>query len=330
MRTTLLLFVALAGTAQARPYDARLTDLAYPFPVQMLTIETQQQSLEMAYMDLQPKKKKANGHTVVLLHGKNFSGAYWERTAQALLDEGYRVVIPDQIGFGKSSKPEHYQFTIAGLANNTHTLLGHLGVDEAVVVGHSLGGMIASRYALQFPSETEGLALVNPIGLEDWSDVVPYVDVDVQYQAELKKTPESVQAYMTNSYFDNNWRPEYQPLVDLQANWTQDPDYPLVAWNAALTYDMLYTQPVIHDLDELQMPTLLLLGERDRSAPGRPRAPKDKQAELGRYDLLGPKVAAQIPDATLVMLPGIGHLPQFESYDAYWAALSEFVDKVTE
>ncbi|MDP5361838.1 MAG: alpha/beta fold hydrolase, partial [Paracoccaceae bacterium] len=87
--------------------------------------------LEMAFMDLQPEGE-AKG-TVVLLHGKNFSGAYWEETAKALSAVGYRVLMPDQIGFGKSSKPEHYQFSFAQLATNTNALLRNLGIEKAFV-----------------------------------------------------------------------------------------------------------------------------------------------------------------------------------------------------
>ncbi len=68
----------------------------------------------MAYMDV--TAKNPNSKTVVLLHGKNFNGAYWKTTIEALTKEGYRVIVPDQIGFGKSSKPVGYQFTFQQLA----------------------------------------------------------------------------------------------------------------------------------------------------------------------------------------------------------------------
>src|ERR1700679_384275 len=83
----------------SRADGVRLENFQYPFPVHIFKFSSQQQNLEMAYMDVQPTK--ANGQTVVLLHGKNFSGAYWEQTAAALSQSGYRVIIPDQIGFGK-------------------------------------------------------------------------------------------------------------------------------------------------------------------------------------------------------------------------------------
>src|SRR6266487_5151615 len=84
----------------------------------------------------------------------------------------------DQIGFGKSSKPHAYQFTFQALAENTNGLLDHLGVGRVHVVGHSMGGMLGTRFALIFPDRTDRLVLVNPIGLEDWKTVVPYLTVD--------------------------------------------------------------------------------------------------------------------------------------------------------
>ena len=141
----------LAGRLVAAPLslDVRLTGFSYPSPVQTLSLNDQQQDLEMAYMDVAPKQ--GNGKTVLLLHGKNFSGAYWERTIIELLADGYRVVVPDQIGFGKSSKPAHFQYSFQTLADHTRRLLDTLKVDRVTVVGHSMGGMLATRFALMFP-----------------------------------------------------------------------------------------------------------------------------------------------------------------------------------
>ena len=193
-------------------YDQRLSSYDYPYEVETFTLESQRQTLEMAYMDVAPINV-GNGGTVLLLHGKNFSGAYWADTIGALTDLGYRVVAPDQIGFGKSSKPEHYQFTFQGLATNTKALLDELGVDRVAVVGHSMGGMLATRFALMFPTVTEQLVLVNPIGLYDWKLKVPYQTIGEWYRSELHKTPEGVKEYMTQSYFDGTWKSAYQPSL---------------------------------------------------------------------------------------------------------------------
>jgi len=151
--------------APAQGYDARLSGYEYPFAVQIHRFEAQRQNLEMAYMDVRPESGASNGKTALLLHGKSFSGVYWERTMEALLAEGYRVIKPDQIGFGKSSKPETFQFSFHSLAGHTRDLLDALEVEAAAVIGHSMGGMLATRFAPRFPERTSKLALVNPIGL---------------------------------------------------------------------------------------------------------------------------------------------------------------------
>ena len=322
------LSITLSGSlwADELALDARLGQYEYPFPVQVLAIDAQRQSLDMAYMDVAPKQ--SNGQTVLLLHGKNFSGAYWERTITELLADGYRVVVPDQIGFGKSSKPDHLQYSFQMLADQTQRLLDSLKVDDVTVVGHSMGGMLATRFALMFPERTRSLVLVNPIGLEDWQHKqVPWQSVEAWYQGELNKTPEKVKAYMTASYFDGQWKEAYDPLLTLQQGWMRGPDYPRIAWNSALHYEMIFSQPVVQDFDRLAVPTLLVIGTRDRTALGRNRAPEEIRETLGRYDQLGQKTVQRIPDATLVELEGIGHVPQFEAFDRYMAALRTFLQQ---
>lgn len=95
------LFVAAGVHAQpAVPdYGPRLERFNYPHQVSEFKLTSQGQSLSMAYMDIRPERP--NGRTAVLLHGKNFCGATWEGTIDALTNAGYRVVAPDQIGFCK-------------------------------------------------------------------------------------------------------------------------------------------------------------------------------------------------------------------------------------
>jgi pimeloyl-ACP methyl ester carboxylesterase len=121
----------------------------------------------MGYMDI-AATGSANGRVAVLLHGKNFCAATWEDSIKALSAAGYRVMVPDHIGFFTSSKPANYQYSFQQLSLNTHALLDKLGIDKAAVIGHSTGGMLATRYALLYLRQTEKLVLVNPIGLEDW------------------------------------------------------------------------------------------------------------------------------------------------------------------
>src|SRR5579872_6954043 len=183
---------ARAQTSEEGPaFGPELQGFDYPWPVSYFGFVSQGQYLRMAYMDV-PPGAAANGRTAVLFHGKNFCAATWQDTIGVLRDAGYRVVAVDQIGFCKSSKPAHYQYSFQQLAGNTHALLASLGVTRAIVTGHSVGGMLGMRYALTFPEDVEQLVLVNPIGLEDWkAKGVPWQSVDDWYGQELKTTAAS-------------------------------------------------------------------------------------------------------------------------------------------
>ncbi|MBD3169677.1 MAG: alpha/beta fold hydrolase [candidate division Zixibacteria bacterium] len=304
-------------------FDSRLTGYEYPYKTDTLKIYSQKQRLEMVYMDVSPANH--NGRNVLLLHGKNFSGAYWASTIEFLTGEGYRVIAPDQIGFGKSSKPEYYQFSFHILAENTRKLLESLDIEKTAVVGHSMGGMLSTRFALMFPEMVEKLVLVNPIGLEDWKRKAPYLTIDQWYQGELRKSPEMIKAYMKENYFDGVWKDAYDPLLEIQAGWTRGADYQRIAWVSALTYDMIFTQPVLYEFGDLQMPVLLIIGQRDRTALGKNSVSPEVAQTLGNYPELGRKTREAIPNAELVELDNIGHVPQYEAPRRYIESLKDFL-----
>jgi pimeloyl-ACP methyl ester carboxylesterase len=296
----------LAAAAADAVYGPELQGFDYPYPVAHYAFTSQDAPLDMAYMDVKPDH--ANGETVVLLHGKNFCAASWETTIATFVQKGYRVVAPDQIGFCKSSKPAHYQFTFQQLAGNTHALLASLGIDKPIVIGHSTGGMLAVRYALMYPSGVERLVLVSPIGLEDWkAKGVPWHSVDQWYEQERKTTADSVRKYETTTYYANQWKPEYDKWVQMYAGMFAGAGRDAVAWDSALLYDMIYTQPVVYELQNLAVPVLLVSGDRDNTAIGKAFATPDVQATLGHYDVLAKQAAAKIPHATLVTFPDLGH-----------------------
>ncbi|MEG0926100.1 alpha/beta fold hydrolase [Chryseobacterium sp.] len=309
--------------SQIRPLDATLSDYQYPFEVHFLDLKSQDNNLKMAYMDVKPQK--SNGKTIMLLHGKNFNGAYWEKTAKDLSAKGFRVIIPDQIGFGKSSKPHNYQFSFSQLAENTKLVLDELKIEKTIVLGHSMGGMVATRFALLYPEKVQKLILENPIGLEDYKTFAGYQNIDKAYQSELKNTAETYKNYQLKFYYDNKWKEEYLPWLDLIAGWTLHKDYPLVAWDAALTTDMIYNQPVCYEFKNIKTPTLLIIGTRDRTAIGKDRAPKELQPKMGQYQELGKKTQHEIAGSQLVELENVGHLPHVEVYSKFFEALYNFI-----
>lgn len=314
-------FLVPAVAAELPSYGPQLEGFSYPFPLAHLALETQRKTLEMGYMDV-PPASNPNGQTAVLLHGKNFCAATWESTIHVLSQAGYRVIAPDQIGFCTSSKPANYQYSFQQLATNTHALLEKLGVRKAVLIGHSTGGMLATRYSLMFPEAVSKLVLVDPIGLEDWkAKGVPYRTIDQWYARELKLSAEAVRAYKSETYYGGRWRPEFDKWVEMLAGLNRGPGHEVVAWNSALIYDMIFTQPVFYEFPNLKVPTVLMIGDKDNTAIGRDAASPEVKAQLGHYDILGKQVAAMIPKATLIEFPELGHAPQIEQPDRFHAEL---------
>jgi len=324
------LVVLLPGiSAQVVRADPFLADFAYPHAVSRFDFRSQNQDVWMSYMDV--AASKPNGRTIVLLHGKNFCGATWEDAIAALSADGYRAIVPDQVGFCRSDKPKSYQFSFQQLAANTHALLQSLGVEKPIVMGHSMGGMLAMRYALMYPSDTAALVLVNPIGLEDWkAKGVPLATVDALYAQERKTSAESIKAYQRNVYYSGSWRPAYDRWVNMLASMYEGEGGDRVAWSQALTSDMIQAQPVIYEIDQIKVPTLLFIGELDRTALGKNRASPEDAKKLGNYPVLAREAAGRIPEAKLITFNDLGHSPHVEAPDRFNAALVGALDTMMD
>ncbi len=315
---SLCAFVARAGDEPV--FGPELQGFDYPAPVQDFAFVSQGQSLHMAYMDVAPEKP--NGRTAVLLHGKNFCAASWEGEIDALRAAGFRVIAPDQIGFCKSSKPHDYHFSFQQLAANTRNLLESLGVRRATLIGHSTGGMLGVRYALMYPQSVEQLVLVNPIGLEDWqAKGVPWRSIDDAYKSELQVTADGIRAYEQATYYAGEWRPQFERWVQMLAGLYRGPGRETFAWDSALIYDMIFTQPVVQEFGALQTPTLLLIGDKDTTAIGKQYTPEAARAQLGRYRELAKAAAAAMPHARLVEFENLGHAPQMQDPETFRKAL---------
>ena len=307
------LYLAAAAGAQEPPKAE--------YPVQFFSLQIERQDLRMAFRDVKPTAA-ANGRTVLLLHGKNFSGYYWERVIGLLASRGFRVVAPDQIGFGLSSRPDiHYSFH--QMAANTKALLDHLGIARVAVVGHSMGGMLATRFTLMYPGAVEKLVLEDPIGLEDYRTFVPYASIEELYKNELNATYESFLNYQKSYY--TSWKPEYEPYVRDQAWALGTEEYPRAALAAALTSEMIYEQPVCYEFSGITVPTLLIIGHEDRTVPGKARLSPEMKAVAGDYPKLGKKTQEMIRGSKLVEVPNAGHIPHIERPDVFDTALLGFL-----
>ena len=296
-------------------FDAVLSDYKYPYPVSFYQFESQGQKLSMAYMDVKPSGEAKK--VIVLLHGKNFAGFYFAPIMKELVESGYRVIVPDQVGSGKSTKPESFQYSFHTMAKFTVDLLNSLGVKEYTMVGHSMGGMYATRLALMYPEQVKKLILVNPIGLEDYKVLIPFKSYDEQLPRELQSNANRIRNYQKEAYYDGKWKDEYEPMLEPAIGWTIGPDFPLIAKTSTLLNEIIYTQPVYYEFKNLKVPTTLIIGQKDKTAPGKPYASPENQKKLGNYPKLGRDVAKMIPKGKLVAMKDFGHVPFVEDLQAF-------------
>ena len=307
--------------ANAAPLDLRLSNWPYPYPLQEFKTSLQGQPASMMFMDV-PAQGKQKG-VVLLFHGKNFSSDYWNLTIAALSQAGYRAIAPDQIGFGKSSKP-NVEYHFDELAANTQALLTSLKIKQVSVIANSMGGMVAVRFARLYPQTVRKLVLENPLGLEDYSKDIPPQRNDNLLQLEMSQTEASYRKFL-QSYFPN-WQPAYEQFIEVYVRVQKGPDYPAYARTSVLTYQMIAEKPVVKDLPQLKMPVLLVIGQKDRTVFGRRFAPPEAVKALGNFPELGQKAAKTIPNAQLMPIDKVGHVPHVEVPEVFNKAVIEFLN----
>ncbi len=288
------------------PMSISMEDVEYPYPVDYMPLRRYGKDLRMAYMDVEPVGVP-NGKTVVLLHGLNFFGEYWGGTMEVLSEEGFRVIAIDQIGFGRSSKPI-LPYSLVQHAANTRELLEHLDVSHAAIVGHSFGGMLATRFALIYPEITTHLALVNQIGMTDQRLSRGWRDTEEVYQGNLARDYDAIRANIERYYVE--WRPEFERHVEIHYGWIRSSDWPRLARIRASNIQAIYTEPVVYDWPLIEARTLVIGGEEDG-----PNFPE-----------LAETVAESVPNAELVLFPDVGHNPHLEAPDIFHPELVRFLE----
>jgi pimeloyl-ACP methyl ester carboxylesterase len=298
-------FTRSEAAESREPYGIGLEGYPYPFPVNMLPLVNDGEELRMAYMDVAPAQ--ANGRAVVLLHGRNFPASYWAPVIKVLTEAGYRVVVPDQIGFGKSSKPAG-ELHFDTLARNTVALLDHLGIARADIVAHSLGGMLGVRIARAYPDRVNHLVLAAPIGLEDYRMYVPPTPTEKILENEDRLTAEGYRRQLENNYSPKIPPDQITPFIDARFNIKGAADY--ARWLRAFvsSAQMIYREPVAHEIPLLTEPTLFIMGADDHNAPGRANASEALRGKMGQNADLARTLATKMANARAEVIENAGHL----------------------
>jgi pimeloyl-ACP methyl ester carboxylesterase len=315
------LFVPVLGWA-AEPLGIDLEGYAYPFPVAFLPLTVAHHPARMAYMDVAPTGT-ANGHAALLLHGRNFPASYWEPVIRALTAAGFRVIAPDQIGFGKSSKPEG-AWSFDDAAANTAALLDALHLSQVDVVGHSMGGMLAIRFTRTYPDRVRRLALDAPLGLEDYRFYVPPVSPELLFQQEMNLSADAYYRYLVTAYGLTLPREAVMPFVDIRERMKGSADYPRWVEAYVASYYAIWGQPVVHELPLVATPTLFLVGTRDRTAPGRAYAKPEDRDRMGHIADLAQALAPKMANAHVVTFD-TGHLVHMEATEEFNRELLPFL-----
>ncbi|MQA90811.1 MAG: alpha/beta fold hydrolase [Gemmatimonas sp.] len=295
--------------ADLGPVSPNLEEIEYPYPVSYLELNRFGQDMRMAYMDVEPAGEP-NGQTAVIFHGMNFYGEAYATTINALREEGFRVVALDQIGFGKSTKAI-VPYTFSFLAANSKAVLDEIGVEQAAIVGHSMGGMLAARFAMHYPETTTHLVLVNQIGLADSRQSRPWNDPGDGYDGPTDRERAYQSAVRTHTNYYPEWHPPQLEYVRRQFGHTLSGDYPVYSQVRALLGHMVYSDPIVYDWQHIDSKALVIGGADDQIA--------EDWAGLARNS------AEELQNATIILYDGVGHNPQQQIPDQFHSDLIRFL-----
>jgi non-heme chloroperoxidase len=252
------------------------------------------------------------GQPVVLIHGYPLSGRAWDKQVPALLQAGYRVITYDRRGFGQSSHPvAGYDYDT--FAADLNTLLEHLDLGDAVLVGHSMGTGEVTRYLGAFGSGrvAKGV-LVAPIPpfllqTDDNPDGVPQSLFDGFVRAAKADTPAWMKGFLDNFYNIDTLRGTLVSDQAFQASWNLAVT---ASATAAVACIPTWTTDFRDDLPKIDVPVLVVQGDADQVLP---------------IDKTGERLPGVIKDMDLVVIEGGPHAIPWTHADQVNTALLDFL-----
>jgi len=179
-----------------------------------------------------------------------------------------------------------------------------------------MGGMLAARFATQYPDVAERVVIYNPIGVTDPRFGRPWGSIDEAYKRQLSTTYQNIYAgiYTYFSHDPKAWKPEFEKYVRIRYAWTLSGDWPRYAMVQALIQQMPYLDPVVNDWANIKAPTLAFGGAEDR-----PR---------GEFPARMKFIADSVPNGNgrVHLIPGVGHVPHFEAPEKTYPPLIAFLN----
>ena len=239
------------------------------------------------------------GPVVILLHGLGGSGLNWAPNIAPLATK-FRVIAPDQIGFGKSDKP-FINYRIGTYVDFLEELRKQLKIERAALVGNSMGGWIAVAYAVAYPDRVERLILVDAAGF------APPKDFDLKTLYGLNpSTRAGIKAITTKVFFNPLFSSD--PFVDqaLTLRVSAGDGYTI----SSLIQSIERREDFIDDqVKSIKQPTLIIWGRQDGLVP---------LSDAERFD-------REIPNSTLLVFDQCGHVPNFEKPAEFNATALKFL-----
>ncbi len=249
---------------------------------------------------------EGEGPVVVFLHGSgsgasghsNFKGNYkW------LAEQGFRVIVPDHIGYGYSDKPDDVQYHINFFAECIFQTLAIAGVGKYAIIGNSLGGAIALRMALDAPDAVTHLILMAPGGIEE--QPAYFTMPGMQMMKEVFTSAEPVTPERMKAFFAEAFVVDPSIIDDqlVQERWES-----MQTQNAQVIQTMVVPN-MEDDLHKLQCPVLGFWGMNENMMP-----------ETGIM-----KLAKKCPDVQMVLLSNCGHWVMLEHRDTFNRMTRDFL-----
>lgn len=229
------------------------------------------------------------GEPLVLLHGFGADKDNFTRVARFLTPH-FRVIVPDQLGFGESAHPPQADYSPEAQAQRLQALMQALGVRKPHLGGSSMGGHIALAYAAAHPDDTQSLWLIDSAGV--WSGPESELAQMIRTTGSnplMARTEEEFAATYAFAMSDPPFIP--RPLLDVVAHERMR--------NHALEtkiFQQIAGDSVESRIGGLKTPTLILWGEQDRAI------------HVGTAQVLH----RLLPNSRVVIMPGVGHLPMVE------------------
>jgi pimeloyl-ACP methyl ester carboxylesterase len=312
---TILLLAALAisvagCSATSRYYrmeGKEFNELDYFYPVKYAEVR----NVRIGYIEA-----GSGEQTLLLIHGLGSNAKGWTRNIPELAKK-YRVIAVDLPGYGYSSK-EYFPYSLSWYGEVLIQFLDKVGVDEAVFVGHSMGGQISILTALQYPEKVSKLVLLSPAGVEEFEEgekdwfrkvATPELTLDAQVR--------QIDINLRSNFYETP--PEAEFMVTDRIAVKQASDFEMYAYAVAENIKGMVNEPTSDRLKDIAQPTLVIFGENDLLIPNR-------FLNGGETRGIAAIAERELPNARVLVLDKTGHFVQFEKPNEVNEAILTFLD----